>query len=76
MYTEQGVPVSADGVAIIKVGSSVEDVAVITSYSIHYTKLYELYAKLAKLHNHSDRIVDPLASLATAKLIHIRNNFV
>lgn len=27
VYTEQGVPVSADGVAIIKVGSSVEDVA-------------------------------------------------
>lgn len=27
VYTEQGVPVSADGVAIIKVGSSIEDVA-------------------------------------------------
>lgn len=27
VYTEQGVPVIADGVAIIKVGSSVEDVA-------------------------------------------------
>ena len=27
VYTEQGVPVMADGVAIIKVGSSIEDVA-------------------------------------------------
>ena len=33
---------------------SSEEAVVITSYSIHYTKLYEFYDKLLCMHKHND----------------------